>query len=133
MSTRTIIRNVLSTVSLLLLPLVFGASTGAQISDGFVVTIIGSGNPLLSSKRSGPSVLVEYKDKQFLVDCGTSATASLLKFNIKPEKIENMLFTHHHVDHNADYVSFAIGGWGMPEGRRKLNLVGPIGSDSPPA
>jgi ribonuclease BN (tRNA processing enzyme) len=102
----------------------------ARTADGFVVTIVGSGNPLLSLHRSGPAVLVEYQDKQFLVDCGPLSINSLMKLNVRPEKITNMLFTHHHADHNADYVSFAIGGWGMPAGRRKLNLVGPVGTEA---
>lgn len=114
----------------LFLTLVCLSGTHAQTVDGFVVTIIGSGNPLLSAQRSGPSVLVEYQDKQFLVDCGPSSVATLLKLNVQPEKITNLLFTHHHADHNADYISFAIGGWGMPQGRRELNLVGPVGTEA---
>ena len=113
---------------LFVLTLGFVATSAAQTPDGFVVTIVGSGNPLFSPQRAGPSTLVQYRDKQFLVDCGSGAMASLLKLDIDPGKIKNMLFTHHHADHNADYWSFAIGGWGNPGGRRELNLVGPIGT-----
>jgi ribonuclease BN (tRNA processing enzyme) len=113
---------------LFVLTLASVAVSAAQTSDGFVVTIIGSGNPLLSSRRGGPSTLVQYRDKRFLVDCGPGAIAGLLKLDIEPGKIRNMLFTHHHADHNADYWSFAIGGWGNPGGRRELNLVGPSGT-----
>ena len=108
----------------------FIADAAEQTSEGFTVRIIGSGNPQLSAKRAGPSVVVQYMDKQFLVDCGSGSVAGLLKAGIEPGKIKNMLFTHHHADHNADYWSFAIGGWGYPGGRRKLNLVGPIGTKS---
>ena len=115
-------------ICLFMLILTFAASSIAQTPDGFVVTIIGSGNPLLSPDRANPSTLVQYKDKQFLVDCGTGSITSLLKLNIEPGKINNMLFTHHHYDHNADYWAFVIGGWGYPGGRRQLNLVGPPGT-----
>jgi ribonuclease BN (tRNA processing enzyme) len=114
----------------LVLTLVCFSGTHAQTVNGFVVTIVGSGNPLLSAQRSGPSVLVEYQDTQFLVDCGPSSVSSLLTLDVQPEKITNLLFTHHHADHNADYISFAIGGWGMPQGRRELNLVGPTGTEA---
>jgi ribonuclease BN (tRNA processing enzyme) len=106
----------------------FVANAADQTSEGFTVRIIGSGNPQLSAKRAGPSVLVQYRDKQFLVDCGSGSVAGLLKAGIEPGKIKNILFTHHHADHNADYWSFAIGGWGYPGGRREMNLIGPVGT-----
>jgi ribonuclease BN (tRNA processing enzyme) len=113
---------------LFVLVLAFNANASETIPEGFAVRIIGSGNPQLSAKRAGPSVLVQYKDKQFLVDCGSGSIAGLLRAGIEPGKIKNMLFTHHHADHNAEYWSFAIGGWGYPGGRREMNLVGPAGT-----
>ena len=118
--------GMLALLSLLTLGAV--APCAAQTPDGFAVTIVGSGNPLLSPHRAGPSVLVQYREKQFLVDCGPGAVSSLLKLGVDPGRIENLLFTHHHADHNADYWSFAVGGWGNPGGRRALNLVGPAGT-----
>jgi ribonuclease BN (tRNA processing enzyme) len=96
-----------------------------SLPDGFRVTIIGSGNPKLDIKRGGPSTLVQYKDKYFLVDCGQWATRGLLDAGIEVTTVKNMLFTHQHADHNSDYWAFAQGGWGLPTGRRQLNLVGP--------
>jgi ribonuclease BN (tRNA processing enzyme) len=122
-STATVI---LASLFVLSVPLI--ADAGEKAYDGFTIWIVGSGNPKLSAKRAGPSVLVQYRDKQFLVDCGPGSMAGLLKAGIEPGKIKNMLFTHHHADHNADYWSFAIGGWGYPGGRRELNLVGPAGT-----
>jgi len=113
---------------LFVVALAFVGISAAQTPYGFVLTIIGSGNPQLTPKRANPSALVQYRDKQFLVDCGSGAIASMMKTGIEPGKIINMLFTHHHTDHNADYWGFAIGGWGYPAGRRLLNLVGPVGT-----
>lgn len=101
------------------------APKAAAVPEGFKVTIIGSGNPKLDIKRGGPSTLVQYKDKYFLVDCGQWATRGLLAVGIEVTSIKNMLFTHQHADHNSDYWAFAQGGWGMPTGRRVLNLAGP--------
>lgn len=122
------IRFILKTVKLVLLILLAAASAADAARDGFVVTIIGSGNPQLSAQRANPCVLVEYGDAQFLVDCGSGAISGLLKAGVEPGRIKNMLFTHHHADHNADYWAFAIGGWGYPGGRRELFLAGPTGT-----
>jgi len=60
------------------LALAFVGTSAAQTPDGFVVTIIGSGNPQLTPKRANPSSLVQYRDKKFLVDCGSGAIASMM-------------------------------------------------------
>lgn len=104
------------------------AESETIVPEGFRVIIIGSGNPQLSAQRANASVLVQYKDKQFLVDCGSGSVASMLKLRVEQGKITNILFTHHHADHNADFWGFAIGGWGYPGGRRLLNLIGPVGT-----
>jgi ribonuclease Z len=99
-----------------------------QLPEGFKVTTIGiSGPPMdeINKDRTWPSTLIQYQDKYFLVDCGGGATHGLLKAGINPAEITNLLFTHHHADHNSDYFTFAIGGWNGPGGRRVLNIVGP--------
>lgn len=96
--------------------------------DGFQVVTIGTSGPPLSPTSTWSSTLVQYQDKLFLVDCGGGATYGLLKAGIAPSLVKNMLFTHHHADHDTDYFTFAIGGWNGPTGRRALNLVGPAGT-----
>ncbi len=92
---------------------------------GFKITTLGTGSPAITPHRMGPATLVQFKDKNFLVDVGQSCTASLVKNGIPLNKVTNVLFTHHHADHNFDYMTLAIGGWNGPHGRRKLNLIGP--------
>lgn len=93
--------------------------------EGFRVVTVGTGNPKLSTSQGGASTLVQYKDKYFLVDCGFNSIATLMDLGLPCENITNMLFTHQHNDHNADFWTFFVGGWGSPTGRRSLNLVGP--------
>jgi len=95
------------------------------IPEGFRVTIIGSGLPVLDLNKFGPSVLVEYKDKMFLVDCGYQSVTGLMKAGVHPGQINNMFFTHQHADHNADYWTFLIGGWDSDYNRSQLTLAGP--------
>ncbi len=97
----------------------------SQAPEGFRVTVIGSGSPRLDITRGGQSIFVEYKDTSVLVDCGQWSTRKIVELGINIEKITNMAFTHQHADHNADFWSFAIGGWGTPTGRREMTLIGP--------
>ena len=92
------------------------------------VVTIGVGGPPLDPTHldyTWPATLVQFDRAYFLVDCGGGTTHGLLRAGIHPSQIKNLLFTHHHADHNSDYFTFAIGGWNGPNGRRELNLVGP--------
>lgn len=93
--------------------------------DGFRVVTVGSGSPAIDANRGSAATIVQYQDKYFLVDCGVAATQDLMKQGLYPSKITNLLITHQHEDHNADFVTFLISGWGSLTGRRSLNLMGP--------
>jgi ribonuclease BN (tRNA processing enzyme) len=104
------------------------AGEKAQMPKGFQVITIGVSGPPMdipNKDRTWPATLVQFQDKYFLVDCGGAATHGILKAGINPADVKNILFTHHHADHNSDYFTFAIGGWNGPGGRRSLNVVGP--------
>lgn len=97
-------------------------------TKGFEVITIGISGPPMdmpNKDRTWPATCIQFKDKYFLVDCGGGATHGLLKAGIEPAKVKNLLFTHHHADHNSDFFTFVIGGWNGPAGRRALNIVGP--------
>ncbi|TCS35868.1 MBL fold metallo-hydrolase [Reinekea marinisedimentorum] len=98
------------------------------LPEGFQVITIGIAGPpmdLPNRNRTWPATVVQFRDKYFLVDCGGGATHGLLKAGIEPSKVKNLLFTHHHADHNSDFFTFVIGGWNGPGGRRELNIAGP--------
>lgn len=105
-----------------------GKPANLPIPNGFRVTVLGSGLPNLNLDKGGPSYLVQYKDKMFLVDCGYQAMSNLMEVGIQPKTVTNMLFTHQHADHNADFWTFFVGGWDNM-GRKSLNLVGPSVKD----
>ncbi|MDO6435836.1 DUF1566 domain-containing protein [Cyclobacterium sp. 1_MG-2023] len=71
-------------------------------------TIIGSGSPKFNIERSGPSVLIAYKNTQILVDMGNGTQANLTKNNTKIKDIDGFLFTHHHLDHNEEFTPIFI-------------------------
>lgn len=93
--------------------------------DGFRIVTIGTGNPKFDTNAGGNSTLVQYKDKYFLVDCGAMSAYTLANAGLPITSIDNILFTHQHNDHNADFWTYFVGGWGDPKGRRQLDLIGP--------
>jgi ribonuclease BN (tRNA processing enzyme) len=101
-------------------------SADSRKSTGLSVSTVGcAGPPLADGHTTWPSTLVQFDDKKFLCDCGAAATHGLLLAGVKPIEVKNLLFTHHHADHNSDYFTYAIGGWAGPKGRRVSNIVGP--------
>ena len=79
--------------------------------EGFRVVTVGSGSPVMSLRRTAPATLVQYKDKYFLVDCGYGTCLTLFELGLEMEDITNLLITHQHEDHNADFAHFLIAGW----------------------
>ncbi|HCX65849.1 MAG TPA: hypothetical protein DHN33_11650 [Eubacteriaceae bacterium] len=94
-------------------------------ADGFRVLIAGSGSPQISADRAQPGVLVQYQDKYFMVDCGDGSVETLAESGVRLNQLENMLFTHQHTDHNADFWTFFMGGSVTAMPRETLTMVGP--------
>ena len=70
-----------------------------QNYEHLTATIIGSGSPKFNTERSGPSVLVSYKNTQILVDMGNGTQANLHKNNTKIKDIDGLLvFTDGYVE-----------------------------------
>ncbi|KGL63148.1 DUF1566 domain-containing protein [Polaribacter sp. Hel1_85] len=77
-------------------------------NEHLTATIIGSGSPKYNTERSGPSVLISYKNTQILVDMGNGTQANLDKNNTKVRNLDALLFTHHHLDHNEEFAPIFI-------------------------
>jgi len=58
-----------------------------------------------------------------LIDCGPGTVNRLLENNKPLSEIETVFFTHHHLDHNADFFNFVISSWSL--GRNSLTVYGP--------
>lgn len=75
---------------------------GTGTSQG--IPVIGSTHPVCLSKnpkdkRLRVSVMIEWEDSTFVIDCGPDFRQQMLHAN--PEKIDALLFTHEHADHTA--------------------------------
>ncbi len=75
---------------------------GTGTSQG--IPVIGSDHPVCLSdnpkdKRLRVSVLVEWDEYTYVVDCGPDFRYQMLRANVK--RIDGILFTHEHADHTA--------------------------------
>lgn len=91
------------------------------------VTLLGTGSPIPILERAGTSMAVEVDGKTLMIDCGPRAVYELIRNGIDPGDVEELLFTHHHVDHNAAFYHLAIVGW--TAGRESLTIYGPPGTE----
>lgn len=108
---------------LFLILICFGTQVFAQQNTEHLrATIIGSGSPKYNAERSGPSVLIAYRNTQILVDMGNGTQANLHKNNTQIKEIDGLLFTHHHIDHNEEFAPIFIQSL---LGGTKIQIAGP--------
>lgn len=75
---------------------------GTGTSQG--IPVIGSNHPVCLSKnpkdkRLRVSILIEWDDKTFVIDCGPDFRYQMLRVNCN--RIDGIIFTHEHADHTA--------------------------------
>ena len=75
---------------------------GTGTSQG--IPVIGSNHPVclsknIKDKRLRVSVLIEWEDYSYVVDCGPDFRQQMLRANVS--RIDGILFTHEHADHTA--------------------------------
>lgn len=70
--------------------------------------ILGSGSPQYNPDRAGPSVFISYGDTKIIVDTGNGAQASLNQANVPIRDLDGLFFTHHHLDHNEEFIPIFI-------------------------
>ena len=105
---------------LIILIAVLANSVSAQ--EQLTATIIGSGSPKYNENRASASVLISAGDTQILVDMGNGTQANLYKLRINTRKLSGLFFTHHHLDHNEEFVPLFIRSL---LGQHKFKIIGP--------
>ncbi len=99
-----------------------GLAARFQPGGKFTVITVGTGSPRYDPERSGPSAMIQYQRRYFLVDMGNGTQAKLHEAGITPRQIDALLLTHHHLDHNEEFIPLFMGtrlAGGKPE------IVGP--------
>ena len=83
-------------------------------SCDFRVTLLGTGVPIPSPVRFGPSTLVEAGDQKLLIDAGRGATIRLFQLKVPIGRIDALLLTHYHSDHTSGIPDVWLTGWLSP-------------------
>src|SRR5712672_4689851 len=102
-----------------------------MIASGFKVTLLGTGTPIPSTDRFGPSTLIEAGDQKLLIDAGRGATIRLHQLNIPIGRLDALLLTHYHSDHISGVPDVWLTGWLESHfGRRRTpyRVIGPTGA-----
>jgi ribonuclease Z len=93
------------------------------------VTLLGTGGPLPSLERFGPSTLIEAGGRAFLIDAGRGALQRLAQVGVRWEDVDGVLLTHLHSDHIVGLPDLWLTGWLVRPGRaRPLTVWGPPGT-----
>lgn len=101
------------------------------MTSDFRVTLLGTGVPIPSPDRFGPSTLVEAGDQKFLIDAGRGATIRLYQLKVPIGRINVQLLTHYHSDHTSCLPDVWLTGWLESHfGTRKTpyKVIGPTGA-----
>lgn len=65
----------------------------------FEITILGSSSATPVYNRNPSAQLLNCNEKFYLIDCGEGTQQQLIRFNIKPSKIDLIFISHLHGDH----------------------------------
>lgn len=95
----------------------------------FKVTLLGTGCPVVSSRRYGAGTLVECAGQRFLIDIGSGVTQRLVQAGGSGAQIDALLLTHLHSDHLVDLYQFIISSWHQNRTRPQL-IYGPPGTQA---
>jgi len=91
------------------------------------VTTIGTANPTPQLERNTTCLVVSVSDDTVMIDCGLGALYGFVEQGIDFAAIEDVFFTHHHIDHNASFFYWAIYSWFL--GRTEMTVYGPDGTE----
>jgi ribonuclease BN (tRNA processing enzyme) len=87
------------------------------------LSLLGTANPCPQPERAGISTALSIGGDTVLVDCGPWASYRLFEAGIDVTAIEDLFFTHHHMDHNVSFFHFVLASWYL--GRDSLAVYGP--------
>jgi ribonuclease Z len=82
-----------------------------EFHEDMKVILLGTGSPRAFYGRAKPAVAVLAGHKVFLVDCGGGVVDQLIKAGVMPQRVSDVLLTHHHYDHNGGFFDVFITSW----------------------
>ena len=73
--------------------------------------VLGAGTPTPTPLRFGSAYVLDVAGSKRVFDCGQAATHKLVQSGMHPSEIDNLFFTHHHFNHDIDYLCFLLCHW----------------------
>ena len=122
-----------SNLVLMIVTFLLSYSSAASAQSDFMVTLLGTGDPIPRVDRFGPATLVEVNGQELLFDVGRGATQRLIQLNLSLSGIDGVFITHFHHDHLNGLSDLWMTGWIPPPfGRRQepFEVWGPTGTKS---
>jgi len=125
---------ILATIAVLIAALVLPSAPGdAQVSENvdFRVTVLGSGSPLPSVTRFGPSIMVQAGKETLLFDAGRGVSQRMWQARVPLNRMDALFITHLHSDHIVGIPDLWLTGWLIGDyGRRStpFRVWGPAGT-----
>jgi ribonuclease Z len=97
------------------------------MADKISVTFLGTGSAVPTARRNHPSILLQYKSENILIDCGEGTQRQFRKARLNPCRITKILISHWHGDHVFGLPgilnTLRLNGY-----NRQLEIYGPVGS-----
>ncbi|MEZ9865205.1 DUF1566 domain-containing protein [Vibrio breoganii] len=97
-------------------------TNSVHAEDQLTATIIGSGSPIYNENRASASILISAGNTHILVDMGNGTQANLSKIGFDVRDLSSLFITHHHLDHNEEFVPVLIH---LLLGRNDFTIIGP--------
>ncbi len=96
------------------------------------ITLLGTGSPMPSADRAGPSTLISAgsgdQAEHYLVDAGRGVLMRLAALGLGAPNLSAVLITHLHSDHITDLNDVITTRWIMTFVPTPLTIVGPVGT-----
>jgi len=92
------------------------------------VILLGTGSPLPSPDRAGPSTLVRAAGQNLLFDCGRGVLMRAAAVGLGPVAITQVFLTHLHSDHVTDFNDLVTSRWALSPLPNPLQVIGPVGT-----
>lgn len=107
----------------------YNLSMTNDYSERLIFKILGTGCCVPRIERSSPAYFVKFKNKSFLMDCGSGALRQLLRAKEDYKALDGVIFSHFHPDHTSDFIPLIQALDYTPNFRREkdLLLIGPKG------
>ena len=94
------------------------------------LVILGSGSPLPSPDRAGPSTLVRTSVGDLLFDAGRGAVMRAAAAGSGPGAFQAVFLTHLHSDHVTDLNDVITTRWATSFAPNPLTVIGPVGTSA---